>query len=822
MRISRLCYLMVVAMVAAMVIAPAVASAELLTNEYGQSFAGTAVCVDCHGSDYDVTSHGQFAKTGSATIEPNAASGMWPAGLAGKGESVTADEVTFSLGAGTGLREYIAWGKGTGTGVLFGVLTAEWDPSAPSIWEINGVDGVEFEAYACNQCHHLGATKVGVKPPISGAATGTANAWAKFASASATDPASYIPGSSIGCERCHGTGAAAASNNPDRHWNAGVKIVGYNTAETKSTAKAASQKILNSEVCGQCHGSFKSGGNIAGFTPDATITAFVPNLYTAADVPSEAQFLANPAAYKFFPNGENKGNKHSYYTEWAMSGHSVRGALTATSAGATPYQASGASHYTSTGSSRLLCNRCHTGEGYLKRKGITIMSNIVEDPAKQGMLGQECAACHISHGNVGADGTTADGEAVGMAVRAPETNLTAGYSVTAATGPNKSICEDCHNWQKEVQNVVAAPVAVGSKYASHPQRELYHGRALLEVPAGSDFMPGAKCEQCHMPATKSDFPEKTGLNRYADRSWKRYSHRMFIMLPGDAKAWGLAPWGDSCSPCHAGESQDELQANIDTWQTDATAMAAQATAAIDAAVARGVGSDDLVKRAWSNVSAFMQDGSTGAHNPPYIQAGLKKAVTLAKSAGGTLSVVAPASAGKNALFAVAGRALNGDGSAAVGATIKLFADGVEFGEATTGNNGNFGFMFAQTDDTHFTVKWIRSSQAASDLSQTAHVEFARAATTLTCVRSASSAYAGRTFYLRGSIAPAMSALVTVQYKSPGSSTWRTLATRTTTTAGAYSVSTRQTRRGTWYFRAVYAGNAEYLPKTSSTTSVLVR
>jgi hypothetical protein len=379
MRISRWYALLALALVASLVLVPSVAfAAGLLTNEWGQSFFGSGAttperdgCIQCHfkdpvfgGTDYNATSHGQFAKIG--TVEPGTA--MYPAGLAAKGETVNG--VDFTLGAGTGLREYLIFGNlANSAGAVFTVPALEWDPSEPTLWEIDGTTGIEWEAYGCNQCHQLGATKVGVKPPISGATTGTVNSWATEAGADLGNVASYVPGLGIQCERCHGTGVASATG---AHYSTGVQVVGYNnpanvSSEKPALAKVASGSILKSEVCGQCHGSFKSGGNIAGYTPDRNINAFVPNPYTLADVPTVASFTANPGAYKFFPSGQNKGNKHVYYTEWELSGHSVRGFYSATATDAaglaltTPYQRSGASHYDSKAAGRLYCNRCHTG-----------------------------------------------------------------------------------------------------------------------------------------------------------------------------------------------------------------------------------------------------------------------------------------------------------------------------------------------------------------------------------------------------------------------------------------------------------------------------
>jgi cytochrome c553 len=820
MRVSRLFVLLALVAFASMAIAPAVASAApapaLLTNEYGQSFLGAttaAGCVTCHGTTYNKTSHGQFATAGP---DPVAGSGMWPAGLPGRGDTVQASDIAFTLGAGTGMREYLKFGAGTPANGPFGVASLEWNPDEASIWEIP-VTGIAFSDYSCNQCHQLGATKKGVTPPIPGAVAGTANAWAKYSGDSTATLASWIPGSSIQCERCHGTGVAADVDNGG-HWNTGVKIVGYDTPAMNPNAKAASQDILDSRVCGQCHGSYKSGGNIAGYTPDRLIRDFVPNEYKLTDVPTEASFTANPSAYKFFPSGQNSGNKHVYYTEWAISGHSWRGALTTSSPNATPYQQTGAGHFSSAGS--VLCNRCHTGEGYLKRKGASIMANWTESTTSAGKLGTECASCHISHG-----ATTGPDDAVGMAVRAPE-------------GTNKSICEDCHNWQAEVMGTPVVPVSTG-RGPSHPTREIYHGKGMFEIPNGIDFMPGAKCEQCHMPATRSDYPTKTQLPRYADRSWKRYSHRMFIMEPGNAENWSLPAWGDSCSPCHPGETQAQLQTNIEKWQTDAAAIDATLLSEITLAKARSEAARAgayLVSVAFTNDKSYQNEGSAGAHNPPYIQAGLSKGIQLAKSVGGSFAVVSAPSGpvAPSTLNAVAGKIVNGDGSGAAGGTLTLLVGGTPVGTSVSDANGNFAFSVAPAATTTYVVRWDRSSNATTHLlsdAKTITVATAKTPTTITIATSRTSAFIGQTFVLSGLVTPSPDMVgrnMHCDVKKPGKTYWTYSSARTIySNAGVASWWYRYTlvsgmARGTYQFKGVYDGDATYAASQSSIISVLVR
>jgi hypothetical protein len=342
---------------------------------------------------------------------------------------------------------------------------------------------------------------------------------------------------------------------------------------------------------------------------------------------------------------------------------------------------------------------------------------------------------------------------------------------------------------------------------------------MLEVDQAGDFMPGAKCEECHMPATKADVPN-VGLVRYDNRSFKRYSHRMFIMQPGDAEAWGLAPWGDSCSPCHAGETQSELQANLDDWQGTAADLAAEASSAIKAALVRlpktnGVPSSaaeyNLLQRAAANVSIFDQDSSGGAHNPPYEQAGLTKAIQLAQSAGGSVSISAPSVVVSGRLFGIAGRVLNGDGSAAAGVTVTLRNGASVLGTAVTDASGNYAFAYAQSSAATYSVVWERSSQSASDLTASATIgmdtlQGAKINTDLSLSINKQTQHKKHNFTLSGELSPDVAgAAISIDVR--GSGGWTHVADLTTSGDGSFSWTTHLNKTGTKTYRARFAGDA---------------
>ena len=98
-------------------------------------------------------------------------------------------------------------------------------------------------------------------------------------------------------------------------------------------------------------------------------------------------------------------------------------------------------------------------------------------------------------------------------------------------------------------------------------------------------------------------------------------------------------------------------------------------------------------------------------------AGLKKAEQEALSVGGRFTHAAaktPVKKNKNAH--VAGRIVNGNGSAATGAKVVLMRGTTVLGTTLSDATGNFAFTF-QVKKTYknYQVKWVRSGSALTDL-----------------------------------------------------------------------------------------------------------
>ena len=724
-------FILLVVALAGMLVLPALASATLV-NEYGMHFAGQTKCLDCHSKmsgHLKVTSalHGKFATTGVNPAPPASWTMFRAAGnppqIAGTNGAVWNGGGTYSyelpwvtLGDSTGnsATEYLFW-KGSADPTVMPWNLVEglvWEPTGE--WMVGeGDKGLYDVTYSCQRCHMLGTTTKGAagKTVPNPAATATitdttAVQWARDESTTVddfmNDPTVSYAGLGIQCEQCHGTGQYDEVNG---HTNTDVVVSGDLAT------------LGQSQVCGQCHGSFTNLATtlgIYGYTTNLQMRDFVDingvsggQSYTK--IPTEEEFALAPTTYWMFPNGSNAKGNHYYYNEWAASAHSYRAALTKDDPDAMAFQAAGNGHYSNNFDPNLTtgCYKCHTGEGYLQSKGDPLTQDVVLTKDNVGKMGQECVTCHNGHPSaVGAEDVVREPDQAGE------------RSATGLSAANQSICEDCHNWQMEVLGTTPnpAPMADLSAHggASHPQRETLHARSvMLDVADGKAFMPGAKCEDCHMPKT--------------NKAETRISHGMKPMLPGDAEKWQAeakyTAGQDSCSGCHPSLSRDDLQAEIDEWQAAAEEQAAAVVSAIAVAKTKSEFSATdsskagylLVGRATWNYKAYENDLSGSVHNPTYIMAGLKKAEQEALSVGGKFSYVAASSkVRKNRKGHVAGVVANGNGTPAVGAVVKLVRGTKVLRTTKTDDAGHFAFTLKITKTyKNYRVKWIRSGSGST-------------------------------------------------------------------------------------------------------------
>jgi formate-dependent nitrite reductase cytochrome c552 subunit len=829
--------LCLVAALTGMVFVPAVAQAALV-NEYGMHFAGQDTCLQCHDPAQAATVHGRFAKQGLVPDAPEGWDIFKAAGDVGSSYSIAGNTwVTLGDYLGGAATEYLFW-KGSSDPLVnpWGLVEGLVAEPPHGEWMVGeGGEGLYDVTYGCQRCHMLGSTwpKANesdtntVPNPAATIAptTTTAKQWARSSDKTVadfmSDPTVSYLGLGIQCEQCHGTGVEPRRSD------------GAPMAFNHSTQVSMAMGVLGkSQVCGQCHGSYTNVAGtlgIYGYTANLPLRDFVDingvsggQSYTY--IPTEEEFLATPTAYFMFPNGSNAKGSHYYYNEWAASAHSYRGAYYTTDVAtidpdAMAFQASGHGHYNATTESSITskCYQCHTGEGYLSSKDAKIAEDFEPTASNTGFMGQECVTCHTPHpAAVGDEGNIREPDAAGE------------RSAAGLTVGNSSVCEDCHNWQFEVQGTSASyrPQAslTGRGGPSHPQRETLHGRVMVDIPAAAEFMPGVKCEDCHMPKT--------------NRNANRFSHGMKIMLPGDADLWMGAAGAnyrgeDSCSTCHPAQTRSELQAFIDGWQGDASAAAAAAGAAIDAAYARTPEADrtnaasasyKLIGRATWNYKAYGNDLSGGVHNPEYVVAGLEKAEQMAKSAGGSFAqFFKSASVVPGGTGFLTGKVVNGDGTPAAGAMLALYAGGMATGETTvSAANGTFSFMIAPAGTTTYKVHWVRSGDAATQLaSADMTVKVAKLSSKTTVKASVKTMRLGNRVKLTGKVTPmAAGQKVKLQYRK-GTASWKSWSL-TLNASSAYSKSFKPGSRGTWSFRTQYAGTATVASSKSGTIKVTVR
>ena len=835
----------------------------VLTNEFGMTFAGQAKCLECHDGVYGQTVHGRFAKPGLIPAPPSGwtdfrAAGTPPvvgaenlnSGLpwfsSGGSYRVNLNWITLGDFAGGAPTEYLFFNgntsantKGSPWNVVEGLSAA---PTAGASLPINEGDytvgsedpakGLFDVVYGCHRCHQLGtttntanatATAVVPNPTVSIPATFTTAAqWARDAGKTAadfrTDPTVSEPGMSIQCEACHGTGFQSTANTT-KHWNSGTQLshrIPTGTVAPSGTLPGTTVSTLGqSQVCGQCHGSYTNVTGtlgIYGFTPNLPLRNFadisgVSGGASYTYTPTEAEFMASPTKYWLFPNGSNAKGSHFYYNEWATSGHAYRGALGTT--GSPDILPGGTHGHYNAKSSSLDCAKCHTGEGYLKSKNAAIMKDFTPTNSNVGYMGQECITCHNSHpAGVGLASNIRTGDAAGV------------RSNTGRVTKNNSVCEDCHNWQVEV---LGAPIALGASRVSHPQREVLAGRGMYDVPEAKPFMPGAKCEECHMPKT--------------NKAANRFSHGMHIMMPGKAELWNTAAGKsylgeDSCSGCHAGENRTQLQANIDAWQSQTTTLITEALAQNTAAKARAAAAGtDLDERATTLVSFVKGDSSNGVHNPPYVKAGLEKAIYFSKAVGATFSnVIASKSIAVGHVGSFGGKLLDGNGAALAAESVMIqqapvgTSSWTTYGTVTTNDLGEFAAMVAPSSSMQFRAVWTPRAGSTQTMSNAATVTVitTKTASSTTIRSSAATIRYGKTVTLSGVVSPnASGQLVTIQRRI-NTGSWAKLTTASINSSSAYTRTISRMTRGAWQFRAYYAGTSSVAASYSPPLRVIVK
>jgi hypothetical protein len=125
---------------------------------------------------------------------------------------------------------------------------------------------------------------------------------------------------------------------------------------------------------------------------------------------------------------------------------------------------------------------------------------------------------------------------------------------------------------------------------------------------------------------------------------------------------------------------------------------------------------------------------------------------------------------------------------------------------------------------HTVEYWAQDIARNASAHVTKTFTIGKQSTTLTIKSNHSSTTHNHTIVLSGSLKPGLPANthVVLQWRKSGSSVWRGLSTRHTSASGAYSFSYKATSRGTFYFRATFAGSSAFAAKTSSSVGVRVK
>jgi predicted CXXCH cytochrome family protein len=651
-----------IAICALAALALSVPARAIAANAYGQTFAGKANCLGCHGNKtgrwqvgtYPETAHGRFISDFSESpslLFPTAA--FWPSPAFGGGYSFAAGEIRWMLGAPGVGHQYVSGYKNDRTQTLASGQQLATVPgpsddyqmvngaasSASGVWELSAKVSTRPYFQNCGGCHFLGVTRP----------TDTNYTLASGAQVGRNTPTSFA-GIGIQCENCHGTGKAGTS-----HWTAGVDIV-------------RTRRVLKSQTCGQCHvngtakeksflGATFSGPN--GFTPDRNLEDFylVSGVQYIKTSPTSVPPTITTADTKFYPNGSNKGMKHSFYNEWMLGKH------------ARSFKYKDGSYWTAKPQQR--CLECHSGEGFLTKLGYG-----KSEPNDIGLGGSsvasdtlniECAVCHTVH--------NLTGDALGLRMEAEE------------------LCTECHN-----SETTGTAEFVPGTTPHHTQKEMRGGYGLIGVPRSTRIFMGAEaeCITCHMPVTK----------------YTLKSHSFKVMTPGNAAAWKVQEKGDSCTPCHSSRSRAALQADLDRWRAEITSLTADATSATAAAQTRVASSTpagiDLIASAKTNVGYVTADKSFGAHNFGYARNGLRRAAVFARSVGARYSRFGLTPYDKTRKVAVAyGTLTFGDGTPAASETVTIEGrKGTNgawtvVGTAPTAIDGDFSVWVTPGRFTHF-------------------------------------------------------------------------------------------------------------------------
>ena len=601
--------------------------------------------------------------------------------------------------------------------------------------------------------------------------------------------------------------------------------------------------LANAEICGQCHNRYSR--NLATFQPKASVPsgiippALVAGTNTAAQYPVgynpfttaladviQTSSPADPLGGGWWAGGQSSkahGEGAVQYAEWVQGGHSE--ALDGLKALGLPDSVAAG------------CMECHSAD-------YRIMEEAGKVPPKQSeaKYGITCQACHAPHGGVETPATWNEERNAQLIM------------------PQDELCSSCHNGHLAAGKQAFEP----GEEVHHPMDEVMNGRGAIGVPR----MPSVhkdSCVECHMIPTGYEYNGEPGTAA---------NHRFAIVTPEEAAtqttvtSTGVKTMpNSSCSTCH-GRSGDPLatylQRTLDNRQAhireqidlvwdELEAAAARmgypdveaAHAAIDAKGRATWNDSELAfMSAYTNVEIVEQEGSFGIHNWAYSNAVVSKALeqaTSVKSSVVDVTITSPlvwTPYGSGSLkfgqsTTVSGEVLLPDGAdpaTLLGAKVRLLFKPASGGAyqpvqetflgGPTFNEYVFTVMPARSG--RYMVEFLGNANWSSAVS-TEDIGL-DVAWRVTLSRNALNIRLNSILRLRGGVTPLTfdaGSTIMIQRKK-GSGAWKNWLRLPVQANGTFSRNAKMTRSGTWYFRAVFAADADHLQGVSNSVKVIVK
>jgi len=636
----------------------------------------------------------------------------------------------------------------------------------------------------------------------------------------------------VGCSSCH---------------------VGFNSTH-EVFGGSPKANLANADICGQCHsrysnsvvaypnydgssavrqytlGNFSPLGTVANsWTPESITT------YLLIPIPAAPQQMyyykdADGNLLPWSARGHEEGAQQ--YNEWALD--SQPGDIVDLNKGHDD------SLKTLVGSSHAeqSCLKCHSADYRLAEEG--------EKPTlSEAKYGVTCQVCHDPH------------------AQSDQTSLWNEERNPQLTAPRQDLCVQCHTAE-----IPEGETATPGTAMHHPMKEMMNGTGAIGVPQGTVSVHKDKCVNCHMVPTDYD---RNGVPMTG-------ANHVFAIVEPDVAAEALSTGNiggvkkpmpySSCSSCHAKAGDpyaqylsgtfENRQAQMHVWDdevgTELTAAAARLGYASTSAAVSAINkksqadwneSELAFQSAYTNRTFVESEGSWGIHNWAYAREVILKSLEQAQSVKSAVTnvtitsplVTTPYGTG-TVMFGesttVSGKVVlptGADSATLLGGQVRLwfkpdgggasqpiqqaFLSGTAFDEyiftVMPTRNGTYTAQFVGND-----VWSGKVSTETIGLDVAYRVTLARPKTTVKL-----NAYVKFT----GTVGPIdFSEGVPVQLqRKKGSGAWKNWGDPLKVKAnGTFSASKKMKTTGTYYFRAIFAADADHVQGISNRVKVVVK